>query len=66
MSDQLDAFGLQIEELSTDIESQNEKINEDIGSLEEFDQMVASNLTDLAEQIENINDEMQFQIDFVK
>ena len=30
LSDQLDAFGLQIEELSTDVESQNEKINEDV------------------------------------
>lgn len=58
MSDQLDTFGLQIQELSNDIESQSENI----GTLEEFDQNVAANITDLAEEIAYLGEFTQDEI----
>ena len=54
MSDQLDAFGVQIEKLSTDIEIQNEKINEDIGSLEE-------NFSSLEDELDNASEIFHYQ-----
>ena len=62
MSDKLDTFDAQIEELTENMQSDNNKINEDINSLQEFDQTVTDNLNNLADDIVNLDEQTQLEL----
>ena len=63
MSDQQDTFEVQIEELSNDMQSQNDQTNQDIGSLQKFDQTVTEDLNNLASDIADLEEQTQLDID---